>query len=94
MADRSRTFPLADLITTLGAELREAQRRASEDDEPNILKLKECSVELGLTWEKKAEGGIDIKVFKLGGGIGKQDTETVTITLQPLSEDVALETTK
>jgi hypothetical protein len=91
MGDKEREYPLADLIKALGMELREAQRRAKSDDQGDLLKLKECSVELGVTWEKNAEGGIDIKVFKLGGGIGKQDTETLSVTLEPLHSDVVVE---
>ena len=90
MRDDDRTFPLADLIDAIGAELREAQRRAREDEQPDMLRLKECSVELGITWEKKGDAGIDIKVVKLGGGIGKQDTQTISVTLEPFAGEVVV----
>lgn len=92
MPERENEYPLADLIQAVGAELREAQRRADQAAQPDLLKLKECTVELGVTWDKKADGGIDIKVFKLGGGVGKQDTQTISITMAPVGEeDVVLE---
>ena len=90
MPDSDRMFPLADLIDAIGAELRESQRRARVDDEADMLRLKECSVELGITWEKKGDAGIDVKVFKLGGGIGKQDTQTISVTLEPFEGDIVV----
>jgi hypothetical protein len=81
-------FPLADLIKVLGQELREAQRRAKKDDQPDLLKLKECSVELGVTWEKKADGSIEFWVIKLGGGVSKENTQTLSVTLEPLGTTV------
>jgi hypothetical protein len=85
-----KVFPLADLIKALGRDLREAQRRAKEDDQPDILKLKECSVELGVTWEKKGEAGIEFWVIKLGGEVSKQNVETLTVTLEPLSDEAVV----
>jgi hypothetical protein len=92
MADPEKTFPLADLIDAIGAELRESQRRARTDDQPDLLKLRECTVELGITWEKKGDAGFDVQVFKLGGGVSKQDIETISVTLEPFEgEAVVLE---
>jgi uncharacterized protein (DUF736 family) len=83
--DVTREYKLADLISALGAEIREAQRRANETGQPKpVFYLGECSVELGLTWEKTAEGGLEFWVVKLGGGVTKQDTTTISITLKPI----------
>lgn len=88
-------FPLVDLITALGDQLREAQRRAKDDDQPDLLKLKECSVELAVEWEKKAEGGLEFWVVKLGGGLTTTNTQTLSVTLEPAnSESVILELTQ
>jgi hypothetical protein len=87
-----KKFLLADLLTALGAELREAQRRAGADEQPDLLKLKECTVELGISWEKKGEAGIEFYVIKLEGGLDKTNTETLTVTLEPLgAEPVVLD---
>ena len=80
-------FPLADLLGAHGAELREAERRARADETPDLLKLKECTVELGISWEKKGEAGIEFYVVKLGGGVDKTNTETLSVTLEPLGLD-------
>ncbi len=81
-------FPLADLIGALGRELREAQRRAALDDTLDLLRLRECTVEMGVTWEKTAEGGVDFWVVKLGGGVTKENIQTMTVSLEPLGEAV------
>jgi Trypsin-co-occurring domain 2 len=88
-------FPLVQLIGALGEQLREAQREAKEDDKPDLLKLKECTIELGITWEKKGEAGLEFWVVKLGGGLTKTDTQTISVTMEPLStDDVVLELTE
>jgi hypothetical protein len=76
-------YPLADMITSLGAEVREAQRRHRDAGETDLLKLKECSIELGVSWDKKADGGIQFWIIKLGGGVDKTNTQTITVTLEP-----------
>ena len=88
MAEEEREYPLADFIKVVGADLREAQRRAQGDDEADLLRLKECTIELGLTWTKTGSGGGDIKVFKLGGDISKGNTETASVTLEPIADTV------
>jgi Trypsin-co-occurring domain 2 len=78
-------FPLADLIAVLGSELREAERRAAESG-ARTLQLKECSVQMGIQWDKRGSGEIDIWVVKLGGELTKQNTELITITMEPFQE--------
>jgi len=78
-------FPLADLIARLGSELREAERRAAETGARNI-QLKECSVQMGIQWDKKGSGEIDIWVVELGGELTKENTELITITMEPFQE--------
>jgi len=81
-------FPLADLIAVLGSELREAERRAAQSGARN-LQLKECSVQMGIQWEKKGTGEIDVWVVKLGGDLTKQNTELITITMEPFEQPAA-----
>jgi Trypsin-co-occurring domain 2 len=81
-----RRYPLAELLTALGDELREAQRRAREDRREDVLKLKDCSVELAITWEETATGGVEFYVFKLGGELNKTNTQTISVALEPLDE--------
>ena len=79
---------MADLIAVLGSELHEAERRAAQSGARN-LQLKECSVQMGIQWEKKGSGEIDVWVVKLGGDLTKQNTELITITMEPFQEPAA-----
>jgi hypothetical protein len=82
MADEDR-WPLVDMVAELADQLREAQRRAGPADAPGALLLKECTVQLAMSWDKKAEGGVQFWVVKLGGSISKTNTETITLVLEP-----------
>ena len=53
-----------------------------------MLKLKDCSVELGVSWDRKADGGIQFWVIKLGGGVDKTNTQTIRVTLEPTGSAV------
>jgi Trypsin-co-occurring domain 2 len=76
-------WPLVEMISQLTEQLREAQRRAGEGDGPEALVLKNCTVQLGITWDAKADGGIQFWVVKLGGGVSRTEAETITIVLGP-----------
>jgi hypothetical protein len=83
-------FPLADLIEQLGDEIREAQRRAQAKT-PHLLKLKECTAELGVEWDFDGSGGVEFWVVKLGGEVTKQNTHTVSVTLEPVGPEIDVE---
>jgi hypothetical protein len=82
MADVDR-WPLVDMVAALSDQLREAQRRAGPGDSRDALLLKECTVQLGMSWDKKGEGGVQFWVVKLGGSVSRSDTETITLVLEP-----------
>lgn len=85
----NQEFRLADLIKALGGELREAQRRATTDDQPDMLQLKECTVELAVTWNKKGEAGLEFWVVKLGGEVSRENTQTISVTMEPLGTEAS-----
>jgi hypothetical protein len=80
---------LRDVLEQLGDEIREAQAVALKDGKPDLMKIKDCSVELGLTWEAKGTAGVEFWVFKLGGEASRSNTQTITLTLEPIG-DVAV----
>ena len=85
-------FPLVEIVRLLGEQIRESQRQAEEDARPNVLRLKECSIELGLTWNRTADGGFDIWAVKLGGQLNQGNTQTNSVVLEPISPvEVAVE---
>ena len=81
-ADEER-WPLVDMVAALSDQLREAQERAGRGDRQDALVLKECTVQLGMSWDVKGEGGVQFWVVKLGGSVNKGNTETITLVLQP-----------
>lgn len=82
MEENETRFPLADLLSALSDELAAAAERA-ESRERDQLRLKECSVELGIAIEKKGSGGIQFWVVELGGESTKANTQTLRVTLEP-----------
>jgi Trypsin-co-occurring domain 2 len=88
--DGANKVELVDLITALGDQIREAQKRALAKSDKPLLKLKDCSIQLGLTWDKKANGELNVWVLKLGGEVTKENTETITINLEPIDANIPL----
>jgi hypothetical protein len=82
-------LPLVEIIQALSRELREAERIAREkiatasNDAP-VLQLRDCSIELGITWELEADAGVSFYVFKLGGHANKSNTQTITLNMVPI----------
>jgi hypothetical protein len=74
------------VITALGDELRRAHDAAARDPAPDLLKLKDCSIELGITWARKGGGGLEFWVIKLDGEVSKENTQTITVNLEPVGE--------
>jgi NTP-dependent ternary system trypsin peptidase co-occuring protein len=79
---------LRDILEQLGDELREAEAATLKAKKPAVIKVKECSVELGLTWEAKGDGGVEFWVFKLGAEVSRSESQTITVTLEP-TRDIA-----
>ena len=75
---------LRDVLEQLGDEIREAQAVAVKDGKPEVIRLRDCSVELGLTWEAKGTAGVEFWVFKLGGEQSRSNTQTITLNLDPV----------
>ena len=76
--------PLADMLGQLGRELEKANERVVESGSSGRLRWTEATIKLGVTWDKRGEGGIDLKVVRLGGGITKENTTTITVKVVPM----------
>jgi hypothetical protein len=81
--DDGQEYPLADMLARLGRELEAANARAIQSGRPGRLRWTEATVELGVTWEKTGDGGIDLKVVRLGGGLTKANTTTISVRVVP-----------
>ena len=75
---------LSDVLADLADELRKAQQKAVADNKGDVFKLSGCTIELGVSWETKAEGGVEFWVVRLDGGQARADTESIILTLEPL----------
>jgi hypothetical protein len=82
MADR-QAWPLADMLAELAGELERANSRVTRTGTPSRLRWTEATIELGITWEQTGDGGIDLKVLRLGGGLTKANTTTITVRVVP-----------
>jgi hypothetical protein len=89
--DDGQEYPLADMLGELASQLEVANQRVVQAQRPGRLRWTEATVELGVTWEKKGDGGIDLKVVRLGGGLTKANTTTIAIKVVPIGlADAAL----
>ena len=75
---------LSDVLADLADELRKAQRKAAADNKPDVFRLSGCTIELGVSWETKAEGGVEFWVVRLGGGAARAETESIILPLEPV----------
>ena len=74
---------LSDVLANLADELREAQLKAVAENKADVFKLSGCTIELGVSWETKADGGVEFWVVKLGAGEARAETESIILTLEP-----------
>jgi Trypsin-co-occurring domain 2 len=83
-------FPLAELIDALGRQLGRAREWANDitgrSGRPFIA-WTTAQIEVGVTWTRSAQGGIDVKVLHLGGERTKENTTTMTVTLEPAGDE-------
>ena len=71
-------LPLSDLIDSVTNELQKAKAKAEKRAEATML-FDECEFEFGIEAEKSADGGVNVWVIELGGGIKKTETNTIRI---------------
>jgi|ERR1700741_803591 hypothetical protein len=86
-------FPLAELIDALAGQLDRAGEWANDiatrGGRP-FMAWTGAQIEVGLTWTRSAQGGLDVKVLQLGGGRTKENTTTMTVTLAPIGDEPRL----
>ena len=75
---------LRDVLQQLEDEIREARTAALKDGKPEVIRLRDCSIEVGLTWEAKGTAGVEFWVFKLGAEQSRSNTQTITLNLDPV----------
>ncbi|HEY3959235.1 MAG TPA: trypco2 family protein [Solirubrobacteraceae bacterium] len=80
--DGEHDFGLATLLERLKRELTQAAThdRASGGTQ---LKVKECTVELGLTWTLEGDGDVKFWVLDFTGKATRENAQTIKVTLEP-----------
>lgn len=82
-------LPLSRLIEAVTDELHRAQEKAESErragkGRPAIMQFEECELEMAVEVEVGAKGGVDVWVFKLGGGVKKTDANTIKVKFKRL----------
>lgn len=78
---------LSQAIETLRMELSEAQ--ASGRDGEVRFGLETVDLELSVAVTKDANGKVGWKILEAGGSVGTERTQTIRLSLKPLSGDTA-----
>ncbi len=73
---------LAELIEKVKRELLSTEAEA-EGTVP-LFSVDQVSLELKVTVHKEGKAGLQIHVVEVGGGVGRDDVQTVKVTLSPL----------
>jgi hypothetical protein len=80
---------LAEMILDLRRELQRAQQLAQNDRLRFRVEDIELEVQVGVTQEGQAEGGVSFWVYtaKVAGSLAKETVHTLRIKLKPLTVD-------
>ena len=74
----AKKVELSELIQHVADELRAVNAPPDSDVAP-VMQFTEAEIEMGISIEKKAEGGLKVWVLELGGGRTKADTTTINV---------------
>ena len=78
----SKPIGLTELIYQVKRELLSS--KDGQVDPLPLFAVDEIEVEATVSVSREAEGGLNIQVLSLGGGVGREDAQTVRVTLKPL----------
>jgi Trypsin-co-occurring domain 2 len=70
---------LAELVEHVADQLRKVQARQPDGDKAAVMQFTEAEIELGVSIEKEASGGLNVWLLELGGGRTKANTTTLTV---------------
>jgi len=73
---------LTELIYQVKKELLSPDSRRA--DPVPLFAVEEIELEIAVAVSREGEAGINIQVLSLGGGVSREDAQTVRVTLKPL----------
>lgn len=91
--DEPRAMPLADLIKQVTDELIEAEEHAQSRGR-FVMELQECMLELALSVQADARGGLRVWVIEVGAGASRAVTNTVRVTFVPRRGELPIATVR
>jgi hypothetical protein len=79
---------LSALLERLEEELRLAIEHEKATGAEPLLPVKECTVELGITWTVEADGKIRFWVLDFTGKATRENAQTITLKLESSEDSV------
>ena len=73
---------LTELIHQVKRELLSPESR--RDDPVPLFAIDEIQLEVAVSVSREGQAGINIQVLNVGGGLAREDAQTVRVTLRPL----------
>ncbi len=81
---RSSMLTLAELISDVTAQLRQAEAEAPRDS--GVMQFKECELELAVSIEAEGRAGVRVYVVELGGGVTRASSNTIKVRFSSLPD--------
>jgi hypothetical protein len=78
----SKPIGLTELIYQVKREL--LSNESHQGDPAPLFAVEEIQLEVAVSVSREGEAGINIQILSLGGGLTREDAQTVTVTLRPL----------
>lgn len=81
-APNAKPIGLTELIYQVKRELLSPESRRG--DPVPLFAVEEIELEVTVSVSREGEAGINIQVLSLGGGVSREEAQTVRVTLKPL----------
>ena len=75
---------LSTLLEGLKKALNETITHERADGSKALLKVKGCTVELGITWTYELDADVKFWVLDFTGKASREDAQMITVTLEPI----------
>ena len=75
---------LSLMLRQLNAELQATVAAEHSAGQKPLLKVKECTVELGITWTIEGDAEVKFWVLDFTGKATRENAQTITVTLEPI----------
>jgi hypothetical protein len=84
MRDGQQQLRLSKLLRELNTELQQTVADEQKAGQTPLLKVKECTAELDITWSLEGDGEVKFWVLDLTGKASRESAQKITVTLEPI----------